>query len=65
MMDDDLRKLRNDSTGTNYTFRDKNGNLVTSNDAYLGMDDSVKKDMVTDSSQPVATTDEGVPSSSY
>jgi hypothetical protein len=35
-MDEEGNRLRNDSMGTNYTFRDKHGNLVMSSDAGHG-----------------------------
>lgn len=38
-MDEDRNKLRNDSMGTNYTFRDKHGNLITSSDRGLATEE--------------------------
>ena len=49
-MEDENNRLRNDSMGTNYTFRDKNGNLVNSNELGLLSDhDLYKSDQKADS----------------
>ena len=42
-MDEEVNNLKNDSAGTNYTFRDKHGNLVSSSDGCQATDDSMKK----------------------
>jgi formate dehydrogenase assembly factor FdhD len=58
-MDEDRNRLKHDSVGTTYTFRDKHGNIVNSSDLGQITDNSAEK------YNQQTTCDEGKSSKSY